>query len=68
MKINKIKVNKRFRKDLGDLESLKNSIQELGLLQPIVIDEKNNLIAGERRLKAFKELNKTDIPVYIVKI
>ena len=68
MKINNIKIKNRFRKDLGNLESLKKSIQEIGLLQPIVIDEQNNLIAGYRRLCAFQELRKTDIDVNIVNI
>ena len=68
MQINKIKINKRFRKDLGELESLKKSIQEIGLLQPIVVDEQNNLIAGYRRLSAFKELGKKEIDVKIIKI
>lgn len=51
-----IKINKRFRKDVGNLESLKKSIQEIGLLHPIVIDSNGNLIAGERRYKACLEL------------
>ena len=53
---------------MGDLTSLKDSIAELGLLQPIVVDENNNLIAGERRLRACKELKMKDILVNIVKI
>ena len=61
-------MHKRFRKDMGDLTSLKDSIAELGLLQPIVVDENNNLIAGERRLRACKELKMKDILVNIVKI
>ena len=66
MEIKKIKVNKRIRKDLGDLSDLKNSIEEIGLLQPIVIDKENNLIAGERRLASCKELGMDDIDVNIV--
>lgn len=46
----------RFRKDLGDLTELKKSIKEVGLIHPIVIDSKGNLIAGARRLQACKEL------------
>lgn len=68
MKIENIKIGKRFRKDIGDLESLKDSIKEIGLLQPIVIDENNNLIAGFRRVQAFKELKISDIPVNIINI
>ncbi|MHA1210848.1 MAG: MT-A70 family methyltransferase [Candidatus Heimdallarchaeota archaeon] len=68
MEINKIKIRKRFRKDIGELETLKNSIKEIGLLQPIVVDEKNNLIAGQRRLLACKELGWKEIDVNVVKI
>jgi len=46
----------RFRKDLGDLVELKNSIKEIGLIHPIVIDSRGELIAGARRLKACQEL------------
>ncbi len=68
MKISEIKIGNRFRKDIGELETLKKSIKEIGLLQPIVIDEKNNLIAGYRRLIACEELGKDDIKVNVVKI
>ncbi len=56
MKIKDIKIGKRFRKDFGDLESLKNSIQKLGLIHSVVVDENKNLIAGERRVEACKQL------------
>ncbi len=46
----------RFRKDLGDLTDLKKSIKENGLIHPVVVDSKGNLIAGERRSAACKEL------------
>ena len=38
LKIQDIKVGDRFRKDLGDLQILASSIQEMGLLQPIVVN------------------------------
>jgi len=63
MLISNIKIGKRFRKDIGNLASLKKSIEEIGLLHPIVVDEKGNLIAGFRRLKVFQELKRDDIPV-----
>ncbi len=56
----------RHRKDDGDLEPLKDSIQRVGLLHPAVITSKNKLIAGGRRLAAFKELGRTEIPVHVV--
>jgi len=45
---------KRFRKDLGDLTSLADSIKEIGLIHPIVVNSGGVLIAGERRLAACK--------------
>ncbi len=54
--INKIKVKKRVRKDLGDLKPLKDSLRAYGLMNPITINSKYELIAGERRLEAAKAL------------
>lgn len=47
-----ITVGKRFRKDLGDLDRLVQSIADIGLVHPIVITSENKLIAGVRRLEA----------------
>lgn len=59
--INDIKIKKRVRRDLGDLEALKNSLRTYGLLNPITINSKYELIAGERRLQAAKQLGWTNI-------
>jgi len=48
------------------LRTLKKSIEEIGLLHPVVLDEDNNLIAGARRIQAFKELGKDIIPVHVI--
>jgi len=37
MKITDIKIGTRYRKDLGDIESLAKNIEEFGLLHPIVV-------------------------------
>lgn len=66
IEINKIKVGERFRKDLGDLDSLANSIKEFGLMHPIVIDTDDKLIAGQRRLAAFEKLGLKKIPATIL--
>jgi ParB/RepB/Spo0J family partition protein len=66
--INMINVGTRFRKDLGDLRELKESINEVGLLQPIVVDEENRLVAGFRRLEACKQLNWVNIPIHRVQL
>jgi hypothetical protein len=46
--IRKIRVRSRYRKALGDIESLAASIKELGLLHLIVVRPDGRLIAGER--------------------
>lgn len=51
----------RRRKDYGDISSLSLSIKKFGLLHPIIIDEDNNLVAGERRLRACKKLGLEEI-------
>lgn len=64
--ISKIVVGKRHRKDLGDIDGLAKSIREIGLLQPIVVNSKHHLIAGERRLAAVKKLGWSDVAATIV--
>ena len=56
----------RIRKDAGDISALENSIRRVGLLNPIVIDEKNRLVAGYRRLTACRNLGWQEIEVTIV--
>jgi N6-adenosine-specific RNA methylase IME4 len=62
IQISEIKINERFRKTVGSLSSLVESIKEVGLLHPVVVSEKKELIAGWRRIKAFELLGRTEIP------
>lgn len=64
--IDEIKIKKRVRKDLGDLETLKDSLRRYGLLSPITINTKNELVAGQRRLESAKQLGWTTINANIV--
>ena len=64
--IEPIVIGKRARKRVGDVNELARSIRETGLLHPIVIDDKNQLIAGQRRLKACKSLGWERVPVHVV--
>ncbi len=61
--INKIVVANRRREDFGNVEKLSESISKYGLFHPPVVDSDNNLIAGERRLRACKLLGFVEIPV-----
>ena len=53
-----IVVGERFRKDVGDLDTLAAAIKERGLLQPITIDKDDppKLIAGCHRIFAVQSL------------
>ena len=59
LKIANIKIGQRHRKDMGDLKSLAESIRQEGLLQPIGVTEGLELVFGERRLRAHKDVLKT---------
>lgn len=69
MKVNikDIKVGDRFRKELGEIEELAQSIKTKGLINPITVDEKVSLIAGERRLRACLFLRWEEIDVVVKK-
>jgi len=56
----------RIRKDTGDLGPLETSISEVGLVNPILIDESNNLVAGYRRLSACRNLGWKEIEAKVV--
>jgi len=68
MQLSEIKIGKRFRKDNGNIQELADSIKKLGLLHPIVVSEKGELIAGLRRIEAYKKLGWTEIPTTIVNL
>jgi hypothetical protein len=51
-----IKVGERYRKHMGDLQALADSIDKDGLLHPLVINQEKRLIAGERRLRACRDI------------
>jgi len=56
----------RQRKELdldGIVELAKSIASPIGLINPIVIDHGGRLIAGRRRLEAFKLLNRLTIPI-----
>jgi len=67
--IDSVIITNRARKEMGDLDSIEESMKENGLITPIaVIDLGNNtyeLLAGERRITILKRNNITEIPVRI---
>lgn len=54
--------------DDSELESLAESIRQQGILQPIVlraVDDRYQLIAGERRLRASRMVGLSEVPAFI---
>lgn len=58
LEIVKISVGERVRKEFNGIAELAESIRIHGQIEPVVIDENNKLIAGERRLRALAYLKK----------
>ena len=65
VKLSDIIVEDRAREDYGDLDELKTSITEKGVIQPITLDSNMRLLAGGRRYAACSELEFTTIPAII---
>jgi hypothetical protein len=51
---------------MGDVDTLARSIGEVGLLHPVVVTRKGDLIAGARRIEACRRLGWQNIPVTLV--
>ena len=77
MNIDNINVDKLYISDINvrktninEIEELSNSIDMNGLINPITVrksdDDKYEIIAGQRRYLAMKELNKHTIPCNII--
>ena len=63
---NKFQPRKKFNPE--KLRELKDSIKEKGIIQPVIVRPNNEgyeLIAGERRFRAVKELGYDEIPVIV---
>lgn len=61
----------RMNFDPEALDELKRSILSHGLIQPITVrrfESKYELISGERRLKACRDIGYRDIPAYVIKV
>jgi hypothetical protein len=66
MPIAAIKIGKRHRHDMGDIEALAADIAGIGMLHPIVVRPDGKLIAGERRLRAAQMLGWKKIAVTVI--
>ncbi len=65
-KISAVKLNSEYLRVQSDVESLKKSLESVGLIHPVTINTADELLAGARRFQAASELGWEDIPVHIV--
>ncbi|MBF4762776.1 ParB N-terminal domain-containing protein [Nocardioides islandensis] len=63
--LDSISVGVRHRKDPGDLVPLMESIERLGLLQPVTITPEGVLVCGWRRLEAVRRLGWRTMKVWV---
>lgn len=69
MTIDDIRINERMRDlDLSRVNDLAESIDLIGLLNPITVDKNNELISGLHRLEAYKLLGLKTIEVKVVNL
>lgn len=66
MDISSINTDNEYLRLNTDVSKLKKSIETVGLIHPLVINDKNELISGGRRYTALKELGFSEIPVILV--
>ena len=59
-------IGRRIREDPGDLEDLVASIRSHGLMNPVTVTEKMELVAGYRRMQACRTLGMEEIECRIV--
>ena len=64
--LDRISIGPRHRHDMGDPQVLADSMNEIGLLQPIGVTAGFTLVFGERRLRAARMLGWTTIAARIV--
>lgn len=58
--------SERQRRELRNIDELAESIQRIGLINPLVVTQDGVLVAGERRFTAICQLGWTHVPVQFV--
>lgn len=61
--ISTINTSNKYLRLESNIDKLKKSIETVGIINPLVINENNELIAGGRRFKALESLGHTEVPV-----
>jgi ParB family chromosome partitioning protein len=61
-----IKRNSEYLRHETDVDTLKKSIESIGLINPLTINKENELLAGSRRFQAISELGWAEVDVHVV--
>ncbi len=61
-----IKRNSEYLRHGTDVDTLKKSIESIGLINPLTINKDNELLAGSRRYQAIQELGWKEVDVHVV--
>jgi ParB family chromosome partitioning protein len=64
--LDQVSVQKRVRMQLGDLQSLMDSLDTRGLMNPVTVNSNYELIAGHRRLESARRLGWEMIEVRVL--
>jgi len=54
--------------NLSSIDELMESISEVGLLQPLIIDNRNQVISGNRRFESIKRLGWEEVEVDVKEV
>ncbi len=65
-KLSEIERNSKYLRVDTDVEMLKKSIENVGLINPLTVNKNNELLAGARRFQAVTELGWSEVDVHIV--
>ncbi len=61
-----IKRNSEYLRNGTDVDTLKKSIDSIGLINPLTVNKENELLAGSRRFQAIEELGWKEVDVHVV--
>ncbi len=66
MLLEEIQVNSKYLRVKSNVDDLVKSIEKVGLINPLVINGENELLAGGRRYTALKKMGATEAEVVVV--
>ena len=59
--------NAKLNREHGDIDGLKRSVVDIGMLGPVIVNQDNEILAGRRRCQVASELGWKEIPCRVLK-